>query len=106
MSSRRRNAERRVPASRNVILTAHELGGAMVDDSYVRTLVLRRADEIARTVDSVTLVPTSAATIALVATLAVWFFAVTRAGAPVSIGARALRIAVARRRDPGRARRS
>ena len=96
--TRRRHAsvpayvERRVPTSRNIILTAHELGGATGEYSYVRALVLRRADEIARTVDSVTLVPTSAATIALVATLAVWFFAVTRAGAPVSIGTRALRI--------------
>lgn len=87
--------ERRVPASRNVILTAYELGHPRDARSYVRTLVLQRADDIARTVDSGKLVPTSAAMLALIATLTVWLFAVARAGSPVSIGSRTLGIGTA-----------
>ena len=82
--------ERRVPVSRNILLTAHELGHARPVDSYVGTLVLRRADEIARTVDSRELVPTNAAALALIATLGVWLFAVSRAGSPLSVGSRPL----------------
>jgi hypothetical protein len=73
--------ERNVPASRNVIATAHELG----DDTttaYVRALVLNRAAQVARTVDVGQLVPLRTALIALASALGVWLFATVRAGAP------------------------
>jgi hypothetical protein len=84
--------ERRVPASRNVILTAHEIGRADAQ-STVRALVLRRAASVATDVDVGALVPMRAAAIALVATLLVWLLAVGRGGviaslahAPLGIG--------------------
>jgi hypothetical protein len=80
--------ERHVPASRNVILTAHEIGAD--SSSYVHTLVLRRAAEVASAVDVSTLVPTTTAAIAFIATLAVWLFAVARAGTPISLGSKSL----------------
>ena len=74
--------EKRVPASRNVIATAHELR-AESTSAYVRSLVLRRAEEVARGVDIGALVPMRTALVALLVTIAAWLFAVTRAGAPI-----------------------
>jgi len=74
--------ERRVPQSRNVIVTAYELGTA-TSQSYVRSLVLRRAAEVARDVNPGSLVPLRNAILALLATLAVWSFAVARGGSAV-----------------------
>jgi hypothetical protein len=76
--------ERRVPESRNLIVTAHELG-AGASTTYVRSLVLRRAAEVARTVNAGSLVPLRNAFIALVATTLVWLFALSRAGSPILV---------------------
>jgi hypothetical protein len=74
--------ERRVPSSRNLIATAHELRDESTS-AYVRSLVLGRAADVARTVDAGALVPLRTAALVLAATLAVWLFATTRAGAPI-----------------------
>src|SRR5262249_49240948 len=74
--------DRRVPASRNVIVTAHELGADSAR-GYVPSLVLRRAAGVVRDVAAGALVPLRTALLALLATGAVWLFAVTRAGAPI-----------------------
>jgi hypothetical protein len=74
--------ERKVPASRNVIATANELR-ADTTSPYVRSLVLSRAAEVARTVHVGELVPLRATLAALTVTLVIWLFAAMRAGAPI-----------------------
>jgi hypothetical protein len=82
--------ERRVPQSRNLILTAHELEATQVAPSNVSALVLRRASQVASGVDVPVLVPVRAAVAAFVATLLVWLFAVTHAGSVASLTRRPL----------------
>jgi hypothetical protein len=74
--------ERRVPASRNLILTAHELS----DDTsarYVPGLVFSRAARLVETLDPATLFPARNALLALVAILVVWAFVVDRPALPM-----------------------
>jgi len=78
--------ERRAPESRNVILTAHELTARGDATGYIPALVVRRAAELASTLDPRVLVPTRQVAVAFAATLALWLFAVTRAGTPVTGG--------------------
>ena len=87
--------ERNVPASRNVIVTAHELREETTT-AYVRSLVLHRAAEVARTADVGELVPLRTALIALALALAAWLLAAVRAGAPAfsPIGGRGAAVSV------------
>jgi len=85
--------ERRVPSSRNVILTAHELSAARPAESQVNQLVFRHAAKVAASVDVGTLVPMHVAVIAFIATLAVWLFALTAGHSVASVGRGPLGIA-------------
>jgi hypothetical protein len=82
--------ERRVPASRNVILTASELDADA--SSYVATLVRRRAAAVASEVDVPSLVPARNAGIAFIATFAFWLVVVAHGGSPISLSTRPLTI--------------
>jgi hypothetical protein len=78
--------EHGVPASRNVILTAHEIGDVERPSSPVTALVVRRAAEVARGVDVRALVPVHIAAIAFAAMLAAWLFTVAAGRSAIATG--------------------
>jgi hypothetical protein len=79
--------EERAPASRNLILTAHELSAQTVDD-YVPRLVLGRAARWVEQLDPAVLVPTRRSLAVVAALIATWLVAASRPALPIPTGFR------------------
>ena len=79
--------EERAPASRNLILTAHELSAQTID-AYVPRLVLGRAARLVEQLDPAVLVPTRRSLAVVAALIATWLVAASRPALPVPSGLR------------------